>query len=33
MPVPGRLPRIVPGAKSKVEPLIVDGRVIPGGVC
>ncbi|GAM42250.1 hypothetical protein TCE0_044r16037 [Talaromyces pinophilus] len=31
MPVPGRLPRIVPGAKSKVDSLIVDGRVIPEG--
>ncbi|KUL84958.1 hypothetical protein ZTR_07909 [Talaromyces verruculosus] len=31
MAVPGRLPRIVPGAKSKVDSLIVDGRVIPEG--
>ncbi|KAL5358851.1 cytochrome P450 [Aspergillus floccosus] len=30
-PVPGRLPRIVPAANSKADPLIVDGRVIPKG--
>ncbi|KAL4899883.1 hypothetical protein BDW74DRAFT_105802 [Aspergillus multicolor] len=30
-PIPGRLPRIVPGAKSGVAPLVVDGKVIPAG--
>lgn len=30
MAVPGRLPRVVPG--NDVDPLIVDGQVIPAGV-
>lgn len=30
MPVPGRLPRIVPPG---IEPIIIDGKEIPAGVC
>ena len=31
MPVPGRLPRVVPHAGGGVEPLVVDDKVVPPG--
>lgn len=32
MPVPGRLPRIVPASKSGATALTVDGKIVPPGV-